>query len=667
MSDLVGQRLGQYRIEMRVARGATSTIYKAYQEKLDRYVAIKVLSPHFIDEPGFLDRFYQEARAVARLDHPNILPVYDFDQVGEIVYLVMKYVDTGTLRHVMNGPLDLPYTVEIATQVGLALGYAHRQGVVHRDIKPGNILIADNNWALLTDFGLAKMLEGNQRLTRTGAGVGTPEYMSPEQAQGQTIDGRADLYSLGVMLYEMLTGYLPFESESGIAVAMKHVTDPVTPPSSYQPDLLPAVEQVILKALEKDPDHRYPTAESMIAALTRAASPALTPDAIVPPLAAAQFIGEPTPEESSSGLKLAAAGIMLRHRANRPVTRVQAWTREQRQRLKVIKQARWPRYRAALYDRRRPLGAIVGVLLLVLMCAALAPFVVPAVSPVLTPAPISASRSAVAAFPAILTPTLSFTSTVRPPATPTAMTTATITSTSEPPSTPAGMVLIPAGTFTMGAVSGKFDADETPPHAVYLNDYYIDAVEVTNAQFARFANSSGYQTDAEKAGDTTTWRSFNSPDRQRFPVIFVSWNDAARYCAWVGKRLPAEAEWEKAARGPAKRIYPWGDSFDTRLANTSDSGAGQPVAVATRSGASPYGLYDAVGNVWELVQDWYGGGYYTDSPRTNPRGPASGIFKVIRGGSFKTRPDQATTTARERISTDGRGDDVGFRCARDVR
>ncbi len=218
----------------------------------------------------------------------------------------------------------------------------------------------------------------------------------------------------------------------------------------------------------------------------------------------------------------------------------------------------------------------------------------------------------------------------------------------------------------MGAVSGAFDADETPPHAVYLDDYYIDAVEVTNAQFARFANSSGYQTDAEKAGDATTWRSFNSPDRQRFPVILVSWNDASRYCAWAGKRLPTEAEWEKAARGATKRIYPWGDSFNNDYANTMAAGVGQPVAVASRSAQSPFGLYDAVGNVWEYAQDWYDGGYYTDSPKANPRGPSAGTFKVIRGGSFKTQPDRATTTVREKVSPDSRGDDIGFRCAGNV-
>ena len=626
MLDLVGQRLGQYRIVARVARGATSTIYKAYQEKLDRYVAVKVLSPHFIDEPGFLDRFYQEARAVARLAHPNILPVYDFDQVGEIVYIVMKYVDTGTLRNVISGPLDLAYTIEIITQVGLALGYAHKQGVIHRDVKPGNILIADNNWALLTDFGLAKILEGRQRLTRTGAGVGTPEYMAPEQAQGHAVDGRADLYSLGVMLYEMLAGHLPFESDSGIAVAMKHVNDPVKPPRDSRPDLPPAVEQVILTTLEKDPDRRYATAEAMLAALTRAAMPALSPDAIVQPSTAAQSIGEPASESSA------------------------------------FERGRWRRFRAALYARRRTIGAVVGVLAMILLCAALTPLIFPVSAPLAsaTIKPSTGTAAAVAQVP--MTPTLALTATQTP-----TMPSPAPTATREISAAPPGMALIPAGSFTMGAVSGEFDADETPPHKVYLDGYYIDTVEVTNALFARFVNKSGYQTDAEKAGDSTTWRSFNTADRQRFPVIFVSWNDAAHYCASVGERLPTEAEWEKAARGATERIYPWGNSFNDNYANTVDAGIGQPVAVASRSAQSPYGLYDAVGNVWELVQDWYGGGYYADSPRANPRGPSIGPFKVLRGGSFKSQPDRATTTAREKISPDSRGDDIGFRCALDVK
>lgn len=272
MSDLTGQPLGQYEILSRVGRGSVSTIYKAYQRKLDRYVAIKVLSPHVVDEEGFLERFTQEARAVAQLDHPNIVPVYDFDQVGDIAYIVMRYVESGTLRSMMKGkPLELDLVVDIATQVGLALGYAHRHDVVHRDVKPSNILVGEGNWALLTDFGLAKILGGARQLTPSGVGMGTPDYMAPEQAQGLGGDGRADLYSFGVMLYEMVTGRLPFEADSAMAVVVKHITERPPSPRQFNPDLPQAIEQVILTAMDKDPQMRLQTAEKMVTALVCAA------------------------------------------------------------------------------------------------------------------------------------------------------------------------------------------------------------------------------------------------------------------------------------------------------------------------------------------------------------------------------------------------------------
>ena len=272
MSDLTGQPLGQYEILSRIGRGSVSTIYKAYQPKLERYVAIKVLSPHVVDEEGFLERFTQEARAVAQLDHPNIVPVYDFDQVGDIAYIVMRYVESGTLRSMMLGrPLELDLVVDIATQVGLALGYAHRHDVVHRDVKPSNILVGEGHWALLTDFGLAKILGGARQLTPSGVGMGTPDYMAPEQAQGLGGDGRADLYSFGVMLYEMVTGRLPFEADSSMAVVVKHITERPPSPRQFNPDLPQAIEQVILTAMDKDPQMRFQTAEKMVTALVCAA------------------------------------------------------------------------------------------------------------------------------------------------------------------------------------------------------------------------------------------------------------------------------------------------------------------------------------------------------------------------------------------------------------
>jgi serine/threonine-protein kinase len=651
MPDLVGQSLGQYHILDRIARGATSTVYKAYQEKLDRYVAIKVLSPHFVDEEGFLERFHQEARAVARLDHPNILPVYDFDQVGDTVFIVMKYVTSGTLRDLMHGPMETRLVMELATQIGLALGYAHRQGVIHRDVKPGNILIADDHWALLTDFGLAKIRATGRHLTASGMGVGTPDYMAPEQAQGQPVDGRTDLYSLGVMAYEMLTGRLPFDAESGMAVVVKHITEPPRPLRELCPEIPAAVERVILKSLEKNPDDRYPTAEAMIAALARAVGP--QPDGVVKVTGAAAVAPSIEIAIASDGpsrwrmftSNIAQRGATLRTRAQQGFDRGRAKLRS---------------FTTNRPARRRLIAIIVGIMILLLFGLTIVPGA-------LRSASSSSPTPTVQAAPIAMNTLQSSTATARPlpTSTPTISLTITVTPTSPATITPvAGMVAIPAGSFTMGAVSGKYDLDETPPHVVTLNTFYIDTVEVTNAQFARFASATGYKTEAEKAGDSTTWRNSSTDDRQRFPVTYVSWNDAVSYCRWVGKRLPTEAEWEKAARGNTKRIYPWGNTFDGKFANTVDLGAGQPVAVATNSKASPYGAYDMVGNVWEWVQDWYGA--YSPNTQANPKGPGADIGKgkVIRGGSFKTQDSQATTTTRGNAGVDNRGDDIGFRCAK---
>jgi formylglycine-generating enzyme required for sulfatase activity len=232
------------------------------------------------------------------------------------------------------------------------------------------------------------------------------------------------------------------------------------------------------------------------------------------------------------------------------------------------------------------------------------------------------------------------------------------------PEAPAGMVTVAGGRYKMGATQGQFSGDETPPHFVTVSPFYIDTVEVTVGQFARFASGSGYKTSAERNG-ASSWRDFNTTDRQRQPVRRVSWADATRYCAWVGKRLPTEAEWELAAKGRSDRLYPWGNSFDGR-ANTKEYGANQPLDTASLGNRSPYGAYDMVGNVWEWVADWYSGNYYANSPSSNPRGPASGSERVIRGGSYNSRAERATTTVRGKANPDGWSDDIGFRCAKDV-
>ncbi|HID62602.1 MAG TPA: serine/threonine-protein kinase, partial [Anaerolineae bacterium] len=269
-ANLMGQTLGAYRIIEQIGRGGMATVYKAYEPALDRYVAIKVLPQYFAHDPDFAARFEREAKAVAKLNHPNILPIYSFGQEAGLTYIAMRYVEAGTLKEMLGQPLDLKTTADILGQIGRALDYAHQRGIVHRDVKPANVLMAEGKWVLLTDFGLARMIESSVQLTKTGVGVGTPAYISPEQGQGLKVDARTDIYSLGVMLYEMVTGKVPYEAETPVAVVLKHITAPLPLPRDVNPDLPEAVERVILKAMAKAPEDRYQTAVEMVEALERA-------------------------------------------------------------------------------------------------------------------------------------------------------------------------------------------------------------------------------------------------------------------------------------------------------------------------------------------------------------------------------------------------------------
>ncbi len=271
--DLIGRRLGGYEILELIGQGGMATVYRAHQVSMNRIVAVKVLPRQFLNDETYMQRFNREVKIVAQLEHRNIVPVHDYGEADGQPYIVMRFMSGGSVDDLLRaGALDLARIVGITDQIAPALDYAHGKGVLHRDLKPSNILMDDDGGAYLTDFGIARLMGEASNVTLTTHGVvGTPSYMSPEQAQGQPLDHRSDIYSLGVMLFEMATGQRPFESDTPYGVAVLQVTAKPPNPRSLNPDLPGAVENVILTTMSKKRDQRYPSAVKLADALKTAA------------------------------------------------------------------------------------------------------------------------------------------------------------------------------------------------------------------------------------------------------------------------------------------------------------------------------------------------------------------------------------------------------------
>ncbi len=266
--ELIGKTLGQYEILEEIGRGGMATVYRAKQQSMNRTVAVKVLPRHLLHDPSFYERFEREVDVIAHLEHPHILPIYDYGQSEGIPYIAMRFLGGGSMESmVRRGPPKLETIETPLNQIAQALDYAHLQGIIHRDLKPGNIMLDESGNAYLSDFGIARVLGSDL----TGSMIiGTPAYMSPEQANGLPIDGRSDIYSLGIVLFELITGSEPYSAETPMAVLLKHINEPVPPISDYRDDVPPAVEAVIEKATAKDPDYRFSSAGDMANAFERA-------------------------------------------------------------------------------------------------------------------------------------------------------------------------------------------------------------------------------------------------------------------------------------------------------------------------------------------------------------------------------------------------------------
>jgi len=604
-----------YQIERELGHGGMSTVYLAVQESLGREVALKVMAPALAADRTFGERFLHEGRTVAHLTHPNILAVYDIGAAGHSYYLAMEYVPGGDLKQLIKqGALPPDRALAILKQVAAALGYAHEKGFVHRDVKPENILFREDGSVVLTDFGIAKAVGSGSKMTGTGMTIGTAQYMSPEQTQGKPVDGRADLYSLGVVLYEMLVGQVPYDADSTVAIAIQHVQGPLP----ELPAFLSGYQPFLNRMLDKDPAGRFSDARELIAAIdwlmsekpqeTPAGATRIMPQ--IPDLTPASTTGR------GDGLKWAIGGVLLALLVFGAMLLNQQSHSEISSGGSEIAPIATPHYQGQEVNHLQT-----------------------------KPDNLQQSDTGLQSIQENLD-----------------------RSTQEPqrqseeapvrgnsvvePITGIEFVRVPGGCFPMGSTeieAGK-DSDQSPVHEVCVDDFFIAKTEVTQGQWRKIMGSNPSR--------------FTKGDS--YPVETVSWNDAQLFIRKLSAagnktfRLPTEAEWEFAARSGGKdEKYAGGNDVDeVAWYEANSGGTTHPVAQKRPNGL---GLYDMSGNVWEWCSDIYAASYYDDSPRNNPRGAAEGLLHVDRGGGWTLGDKYCRTTIRSKLKPEFRSINLGFR------
>jgi eukaryotic-like serine/threonine-protein kinase len=677
MPNLLGQSIGQYHIIEQLGEGGMATVYKAYDTRLDCDVAIKFIRrdavPAEMHQQMFL-RFEREAKEMAKLSYPNIVHIRNYGEYEGSPYLVMEYIRGGTLKAKTGKAMPYAEAARILAPIARALEYAHERGLIHRDVKPANILLSERGIPMLSDFGIAKILESEpgQTLTGTGMGVGTPEYMAPEQWLGKACEA-SDIYSLGIVFFELITGCRPYKADTPNAIMLRHFSDPLPRPRQFKADLPEKVEQVVFTALAKDTGSRYGSMSEFAEALEKLgriederrireeAEERIKREMEVKIRAEMEEKYRQKANDGASQVRVVSSSVTTSASPRRESTPVpaassvsidegQGTQREDRLKSGVISPA--PSKRVS--RRNLPVWMwVMGGLLAVGVCMVSMGGLAAGLNGMGPLAFLAQSTRQITGETSNSDP--SFDSSLAPDA--------GTTMVSEKDSMI--LVYVPEGEFLMGSASSDSDAnsDEKPQHTTYLDAFWIDRTEVTNAKYAKCV-ADGACNPPYNSSSYTRASYYGNSQYVDYPVIYVDWHMASAYCSWAGRRLPSEAEWEKAARGIAGRLYPWGDQAPTSSVVNFGSNVGDTTEVGSySSGASPYGALDMAGNVWEWVNDWYDENFYGNSPTENPLGPSSRSYRGLRGGSWSDGSRGVRSAIRGWYSPEVRNYSFGFRCA----